>query len=65
MNNMFAWQETKVGLAVIAVLNLFIAYVWASLAINSGSLLQWFIAMLFFVLAITHAVKFVRKLRRK
>lgn len=61
-NPMFAWQETKLGLVIIVLFNLFIAYIIGSLAISSGSLLQWAMALLFLALAIAQAVKFIKKI---
>ncbi len=60
-NKLFAWQETKVGLAIIAVLDFFISYIFASLAIDTGSLVQWFIAIVFLALALTAAIKFFKR----
>ncbi|MDB5181286.1 MAG: hypothetical protein JWP13_49 [Candidatus Saccharibacteria bacterium] len=61
-NKLFAWQETKPGLAIIAVLDLFIAYIFVSIAIDTGSLLDYFIVIVFLALGITAAVKLIRKL---
>lgn len=60
-NKLFAWQETKVGLVIIVLLDLIAAYGFASLAIDSGSLLQYFIAIVFLALAIAAAVKLAKK----
>ena len=64
-NKLFAWQETKTGLAFIALFDFLVAYIFVSLALNSGSLLDYFIAFIFLVLGVVHAVKFVRKLSHK
>lgn len=61
----FAWQESKVGLAVISVLDLFISYIFASLAVDTGSLLQYAIAVVFMALAVGHFVKLIRKIARR
>jgi hypothetical protein len=60
-DKLFAWQETKAGLIFIILFDLLVAYGFASLAIDSGSLLQYFIAIIFLALAITAAVKFFKK----
>lgn len=60
-NKLFAWQESKPGLAVIAVLDLFIAYIFISFAIDSGSLIDYFISFVFLALGITAAIKLFNK----
>jgi hypothetical protein len=62
---MFAWQETKGGLVFIVLFDLAAAYTFASLAINSGSLLQYFGAIVFFVLAIGQLVKLIKKVTHR
>lgn len=64
-NAFFAWQESKPGLVIVAVLDYFIAYLFVSLAIATGSLLQWFIAIVFLVLAVVATVKFVKKAAKR
>lgn len=61
-NGLFAWQESKAGLLVIGLLDLFIAYIFASLAIDRGSMLNYAIAAVFMALAVGHLIKFARKL---
>jgi hypothetical protein len=63
-NSLLAWQETKVGLVFIVLFDLFLTYIIASLAIDSGSLLQYFAALVFLALAIGQAVKLVKKVVR-
>lgn len=63
-NKLFAWQDSKGGLVFIVLFDLLMTYGFASLAINSGSLLQYVIALLFLVLAIAQAAKLFRKLVR-
>lgn len=60
-NPMFAWQETKVGLVVIILFDLLVTYGWAVSAIDSGSLLQWFITIIFLVFAVVQSVKLFKK----
>lgn len=43
------WRHTAVGRLCWAVLAGAITYVFASFAINSGSLLQWFVAVVFLI----------------
>jgi hypothetical protein len=64
-NPLFAWQETKVGLVIIVLFDLLVTYGMASLAIDSGSLIEWFIALLFLALAIAQAGKLFKKVTHK
>lgn len=64
-NKMFAWQETKGGLLFIILFNLFLVYIFASLAIDTGSLLQYFIAIVFLALAAGQAVKLIKKVTNR
>lgn len=64
-NKLFAWQDTKVGLVFIILFDLFVAYGFGLLAIDSGSLLHYFITLLFLVLAIAQAVKLFKKVFRR
>jgi hypothetical protein len=61
-NKFFAWQETKAGLIFITVFDLFFAYVFLSFAIDSGSLLDYFIAAVLFAIGVAQGVKLFRKL---
>ncbi|HSH18242.1 MAG TPA: hypothetical protein VK978_02570 [Candidatus Saccharimonadales bacterium] len=58
---MFAWQETKTGLVIIILFDLFLTYVFVALAIDTGSLLQWFVALMFLALTIGQSVKLIKK----
>lgn len=64
-NKLFAWQETKVGLVIIVLFDLLVAYGFVSLAIDSGSLLHYFIAIVFLALAAGQAVKLFKKVLRR
>jgi hypothetical protein len=64
-NKLFAWQDTKGGLVFIVLFNLLITYTFASLAIDTGSLLDYFITIAFLALTISQAVKLFRKLIRR
>ncbi|HEX8182995.1 MAG TPA: hypothetical protein VF575_05345 [Candidatus Saccharimonadales bacterium] len=64
-NKLFAWQETKIGLAVIVLFDAVITYVWVLLAIDTGSLLNYFLAFLFLLFGITAAVKLFKKVTHK
>lgn len=64
-NALFAWQDTKSGLIVIVLFDLFVSYGFASLALDTGSLLQWFGALLFLALAVAQGVKLAKKVGRR
>lgn len=58
---LFAWQDTKGGLVFIVLFDLVASYTFASLAINSGALLEYFGAIVFLVLTIIQFIKLVKK----
>ena len=64
-NPLFSWQETKVGLVIIVLFNLLVSYGFASLAIDTGSLLQWVVALLFFALAVAQGIKLAKKVGKR
>ena len=64
-NKLFAWQESKAGLVIIVLFNLLMVYIFASLAIDTGSLLDYFIAFLFLALAIGQGVKLIKKVAKR
>ncbi len=55
------WHQTKLGLAVFGLVELGLAYINASQALDSGSLLRWFIAIVLFIGAMVNFVKFIGK----
>lgn len=61
-NAFIRWKHTKTGRFTWTVLTGVIAYVFASLAIDSGQLWQWGVAVLFTIDALYNAAQFVRKL---
>ncbi len=60
-NAFLRWKHTKIGRLVWAILAGAIAYVFASIAIDSGSLWQWGLAILFAGDSIYNLVQLVRK----
>lgn len=64
-NKMFAWQDSKAGLVIIVLFDLMLTYILVSLAIDTGSLLQWFSAIVFLALAIGQAVKLFKKVMHR
>jgi uncharacterized membrane protein HdeD (DUF308 family) len=61
INRLDRWHQTKAGLIVFGLIELGVAYVFASWAIDSGRLLAYFLAIIFLVLAIAQGVKFIKK----
>ncbi len=55
------WHQTKQGLAAFGLAELVLAYVFASWAIDTGSLLDWFLAIVLFVGAIQNLVRLLGK----
>lgn len=61
-NAFIRWKHTPTGRLVWTVLTGIIAYVFVSLAIDSGQLWQWGVAVLFTIDALYNFAQFVRKL---
>lgn len=64
LNRLDAWHQTKAGLLVFGLVELAGAYIFASWAINSGSLLDYFLAIMLLVGFIQNFVKLTSKLMR-
>ena len=54
------WRHTRIGRICWAVLAGIIAYVFASLAVDSGTLWQWALAVVFIVDALYNLGQFIR-----
>lgn len=54
------WRRTRPGSIISVILALIVTYVFASFAIDSGSLLQYFIAIVFLVEAIISFINIFR-----
>jgi hypothetical protein len=61
-NAFVRWKHTKIGRLTWAIVTAVIAYIFASLAIDSGSLWQWAVAILFAIDALYNLVQLLRKL---
>ncbi len=59
-----AWHKTKMGYAVFAVLELIVANVFFSFALDSGNLFDYLFALLFFVGSLQNAFKLARSFKR-
>lgn len=64
-SKLLAWQETKTGLVLIVLFDLLFTYMFVSFAIDSGSLLDYFLAIVFLVLTIAQAAKLLKKVGRR
>jgi hypothetical protein len=49
INKLHIWHQTRLGLLVFALVELVIAYVFASLAIDRGNLWWYLLTLIFFV----------------
>jgi hypothetical protein len=56
------WKHTAAGRIIWAILDFVIVYIFVSLAINSGSLWQWGVAILFTIDGVYELIRFVGKL---
>ncbi len=55
------WHHTKVGLFVVAVIELALAYLFGSLSIDRGNLWWYLLTLAFLVGGIQHIIKFIGK----
>lgn len=56
------WHKTKTGLLVFAVLELGIAYVFVSLAIDKGNFLYYLLTLIFLFGSLQNLVKLIGKI---
>ncbi len=61
-NAIVRWKYTWYGRLTWAVVDLAIAYIFGSLAINSGTLWQWGVTVLFLLNGIYNVVRFIGKI---
>lgn len=59
------WHKRKQGLFVFGVIEGALGYIFASLALNSGSLLQWFFAIVLLFGSVQNFVKLVILVTKK
>ena len=64
MKHLHTWHQTRTGLLLFGVVELSIAYLFASLAIDSGSLWQYALTLLFFVGGLRNIVLIGREVPR-
>jgi hypothetical protein len=62
MNSLHKWHQTKSGLFVFGIAELAIAYGFASLAIDRGSLWWYLLTLIFFVGALRNIFNLIGKL---
>jgi hypothetical protein len=60
-NAFVQWKHTKLGRLFWAIVTAVIAYVFASLALDSGALWQWGVAVLFTIDALYNLIQLARK----
>lgn len=56
------WHQTKTGLLVFGLVELMGAYVFASWAIDTGSLIDWFLAFILLIGAAQNLIRLIMKL---
>jgi hypothetical protein len=62
MKKLHKWHQTKVGLLVFGLIELGLAYGFASLAIDRGGPWWYLLALIFLVGALQNLFKLIRKL---
>lgn len=62
MKSLHKWHQTKLGLLIFGLIELAIAYGFASLAIDSGSLWWYLLTLIFLVGALQNLLKLIGKL---
>lgn len=60
LNKLDTWHKTRQGYLTFGALELVLAYIFASWAIDSGNLIDYALAVILFVGALQNFVKFVR-----
>ncbi len=61
-DKIYAWHQTKTGLLVFGLVELAGAVLFASWAVDSRSLLEWFLANVLFIGAIQNFIKLIVKM---
>lgn len=59
------WHKAKQGLLVFGLVELIAAYILASLALNSGSLLQWTLAIVLLIGGLQNGFKLLMQVVKK
>jgi len=59
--NIKKWHHTKVGLLIVAVVELALAYLFGSLSIDRGNLWWYLFTLAFLVGAIQHIIRLIGK----
>ncbi len=65
LNKLEQWHQTRTGLLVFGLVELAIAYGFASLAIDHGNLWWYLLTLIFLVGALQNLFKFIGSLFRK
>lgn len=61
MRSLHKWHQTKLGLLIFGLVELAIAYGFASLAIDRGNFLWYLLVLIFFVGALQNLFKLIGK----
>jgi len=56
------FHKSRVGQLVFGIIELALAYLFGSLAVNSGSLWEWFLAIVFVIGFLQNFIKFIRRI---
>ncbi len=59
MHTLAKWHQAKPGLLIFGLVELAVAYGWASLAIDRGNFLWYLLALIFFVGALQNIFKLI------
>jgi hypothetical protein len=65
INRLDRWHQTKAGLIVFGLIELGVAYVFASWAIDSGRLLAYFLAIVLLIGGLQNLIKLIVKVVRR
>lgn len=55
------WHQTKLGLLIFGLIELAVAYAWASFAIDQGNFVYYLLALIFFIGALQNIFKLIGK----
>ncbi len=62
ISSLHKWHQTKRGLLIFGLIELLAAYLMGSRAIDTGSLIEYFLTLVFFIGAFHNFIRLVSKL---